>query len=37
VVLHLLINHVVRPRLDRAAEQQADNLPVESGASQVTA
>jgi xanthine/uracil permease len=37
VVLHLLINHVVRPRLDREAEQQADNLTVASGASQVTA
>lgn len=37
VILHLLINHVVRPRLDRAAEQRADNLPVAPGASQVTA
>jgi xanthine/uracil permease len=38
VLLHLIVNHVVRPRLAQAAEpQQQENVPVGAGAPEVTA
>jgi xanthine/uracil permease len=37
VLLHLLVNHVVRPRLAAAAEPAAAGIPVTSGAPEVTA
>ncbi|HSZ40145.1 MAG TPA: solute carrier family 23 protein [Trebonia sp.] len=37
VLLHLLVNHVIRPRLAEEAEPPAENVPVTSGAPEVTA